>query len=211
MRSDESCRGEVASFVSELPGFEVVPYLVRTIAKGAPVSIQELADAASLPVGDVERMLRGQSGTDWDDDGRLVGFGLTLRPTAHRYTIAGRVLYTFCATDALLFTHILGEPALAESNCPATSVPIRIELTPRAVVSMDPAGAVVSQLFDRSLLEDVRHNVCDHGHFFASADAASGWASEHPDGRVLTIADAFEQSRFDIEKLGWLPQPATTR
>lgn len=209
--SDETRCGDIAGFVSELRGFEVVPYLVRTIAKGAPVSIQELADVASLAVGDVERMLRGQPGTDWDDDGRLVGFGLTLRPTAHRLTVGGRVLYTFCATDALLFTHILGEPAIAESNCPATSVPIRIELTPRAVVSMDPAGTVVSQLFDRSLLGDVRHNVCDHGHFFVSADAASGWAGEHPNGRILTVADAFEQSRRDIEQLGWLPQPATTR
>ncbi|MGH3026309.1 MAG: organomercurial lyase, partial [Gaiellaceae bacterium] len=136
--SDETHCGDVAAFVSELPSFEVVPHLVRTIAKGAPVSIQDLADAASLPVGDVERMLRDQPGTDWDENGRLVGFGLTLRQTAHRYTFAGRVLYTFCATDALLFTHILGEPAVAESNCPTTSIPIRIELTPAAVVSMDP-------------------------------------------------------------------------
>jgi len=114
-------------------------------------------------------------------------------------------------TDALLFTHILGEPALAESNCPTTSTPIRIELTPSSVVSLDPGGAVVSQLFDRSLLADIRHNVCDHGHFFASAEAASEWVSEHPDGRVLAVADAFEQSRRDVEKLGWLPQPARTR
>lgn len=209
--SEETHHDEVASFVSELPGFEVVPYLVRAIAKGAPVSIQDLADTASLPVSAAERMLRTQPGTDWDEHGRLVGFGLTLRPTAHRYTVAGRMLYTFCATDALLFTHILGEPAVAESNCPKTSIPIRIELTPRSVVSIDPPAAVVSQLFDRSLLADIRHNVCDHGHFFASADAASGWVGEHPDGRVLAVADAFEQSRRDIEQLGWLPQPATTR
>jgi len=209
--TDKTHRAGVATFVSELPGFEVVPYLVRAIAQGAPVSIQELADAASLPVSDVERMLRDQPGTDWDEHGRVVGFGLTLRPTAHRYIVAGRVLYTFCATDALLFTHILGEPALAESNCPTTSTPIRIELTPSSVVSLDPGGAVVSQLFDRSLLADIRHNVCDHGHFFASAEAASEWVSEHPDGRVLAVADAFEQSRRDVEKLGWLPQPARTR
>jgi alkylmercury lyase len=209
--SDETHRGDVASFVSELPGFEVVPYLVHAIAKGAPVSTQELADAASLPVSDVERMLQDQPGTDWDEHGRVVGFGLTLRPTAHRYIVAGRVLYTFCATDALLFTHILGEPAIAESNCPTSSIPIRIELTPSSVVSLDPTAAVVSQLFDRSLLADIRHNVCDHGHFFASAEAASEWVSEHPDGRVLAVADAFEQSRRDVGKLGWLPQPATTR
>lgn len=203
--SDVQDLGEVSSFVPQLPGFDVVPHLVRTIARGAPVSIQDLADTASLPVGDVERMLRCQPGTDWDDDGRIVGFGLTLRPTADRYTVAGRVLYTFCATDTLLFTHILGAPAVAESVCPATSSPIRIELSPSGLGPIDPADAVVSQLLDRSLLEDLRHNVCDHGHFFVSAAAARAWASEHPDGRVLAVADAFEQARRDIAKLGWLP------
>jgi alkylmercury lyase len=209
--SDESCCADVAGFVAELPGYEVVPHLIRRIAKGTPVSLRELAETASLPVGDVERMLRGQPGTDWNEDGQLVGFGLTLRPTAHRYTVNGRVLYTFCATDALLFTHILGEPAVAESTCPFTSTPVRIELSPSAVVSISPASTVVSQLFNPSLLGDLRHNVCDHGYFFASMDAATGWVGEHPDGRVLAVADAFEQSRLDVEKLGWLPEPVRTR
>ncbi|MGH2862055.1 MAG: organomercurial lyase [Solirubrobacteraceae bacterium] len=134
--NDELLCGDIPTFVSELPGYEVIPYLVCMIAKGAPVSIQELADVASLPVGDVERMLRAQPGTDWDEDGRLAGFGLTLRRTGHRYTVAGRVLYTFCATDALLFTHLLGEAAVADSVCPATSTPVRIELTPSAIVTV---------------------------------------------------------------------------
>lgn len=210
--SDETCGGYVASFLSEMPGFEVIPHLVRTIAKGQPVSIQEVADLASQPIGDVAQMLRSQPGTDWDDDGRLVGFGLTLRPTAHRFVAAGRTSYAFCATDTLLFAHILGEHAVVESVCPATSLPIRIELTPTAVVSIDPASAVVSQpRLDSTLLGDVRHNLCDHGHFFASGDAASGWTAAHPDGSVLTVAEAFEQSRRDIEQLGWLHQPAATR
>jgi alkylmercury lyase len=203
--NDESRCADIASLVPELPGYEVVPHLIRKIARGTPVEVQELAEIASLPLDHVEAMLRAQPGTDWDEDGRLVGFGLTLRPTSHLYTVAGRVLYTFCATDALLFTHILGESAVAESVCPSTSTQVRIELTPSTVGLVDPASAVVSQLFDPLLLGDLRHNVCDHGHFFASADAAADWAREHPDGRILTIAEAFEQARRDIKTLGWLP------
>ncbi|MGH7860875.1 MAG: organomercurial lyase MerB [Candidatus Dormibacteraceae bacterium] len=201
----------MACFASQTPGFEVLPHLVRMISKGSPITLQELADEGSLPVADLESMLRSQPGTDWDEAGRLVGFGLTLRPTTHRFTVAGRVLYTFCATDALLFTHILGEPAVAESVCPVTSQPIRIDLTPGAVVSIDPPDAVVSQILNPALLGDLRHNICDQGHFFASADAADGWMREHPEGQVLTVEEAFDRCRRDVEELGWLPRSAQER
>lgn len=31
-------------------------------------------------------------GTDWDENGDVVGFGLTQRPTAHRFIVSGRTL-----------------------------------------------------------------------------------------------------------------------
>jgi hypothetical protein len=87
--NDSGCCGDIASFVSQLPGFEVMPHIVRLIANGEPVGTQEVAGLASQPAGAVERMPRDQPGTDWDEDGRLAGFVLTLRPTPHRF---GRVL-----------------------------------------------------------------------------------------------------------------------
>jgi alkylmercury lyase len=195
---------DLVHFISELPGFEIVPHLIRLVARGKPVQVTDVAAASGLPVADVEAALRAQPGTDWDETGDIVGFGLTLRPTAHRFIVSERTLYTFCATDALFFPAILGVPAVVGSHCPATGRPIRIELTPQAVESIDPHATVVTELLDPRLVGDVRANVCDQGRFYASADAASAWLSAHPGGQVLTVSDAFEQSRSAGEALGWL-------
>jgi alkylmercury lyase len=192
-----------ANFISSVEGIEAFPHLVRLLAGGRPIAMDELATLAGRPEDEVDRLLRSQPGTDWDESGRLVGFGLTLRPTQHRYTVNGHTFYTWCATDTLFFTLIIGQPAVAESTCPLTGQPIRLELRPDAIISLDPAGAVVSKLHRGEPVADLRAEVCDHGHFFASPGAASTWAAEHPEGQVLTVAEAFENCRQRCQELGW--------
>ena len=200
VRTDaETDAGIMASF----EGAELFPHLVRLIARGKPVSVEELAAAAGWPARDVERLARSQPGTDWDEEGHLVGFGLTLRPTAHRFTVQGRTLYTWCAADTLIFTMILGQRTTAESTCPATGAAVRIELSPDSVISASPGSAVISQRLGTDLMSDLRAQVCDHGLFFASPAAASGWAAEHPDGEVLGVSDAFDRYRTVYEELNW--------
>jgi alkylmercury lyase len=199
-----------AAFLSSLEGFELIPHIVRALATGQPVAIDHLADTAGGPVTEVERLLRSQAGTEWSDDGRLIGFGLTSRPTAHRFRVDGKTLYTWCATDTLFFTVILGRPTAVQSTCPTTGQAIVIHLRPDAVVSVSPEDAAVSQLHHGDLLADVRSQVCDHGHFFASPTAARRWSAEHPDGLVLTVCDAFDQARAACAELGWLRE-ATSR
>jgi alkylmercury lyase len=196
-----------AELISSFEGSPAVPALLRLIARGRPVDLTELA--AVCGVADVERILRGQSGTEWDDHGRLVGFGLSLRPTAHRYLIGGHTLYTWCATDTLLFTVILGTEAVAESTCPATGQAVRLEITPDAVMSVSPPAAVVSQRHRGDRAANLRADVCDHGHFFASAAAARAWVAAEPDGEILSVTDAFDSCRTACEQLGWLV-PGTT-
>jgi alkylmercury lyase len=198
-----------AELISSFEGSPAIPTLLRLIARGRPVDLAELAAVSGPPAPDLERILRAQPGTEWDDDGRLVGFGLSLRPTAHRYLVSGRTLYTWCATDTLLFTVILGTDAVAESTCPATGQPIRLEITADAVTSVSPAGAVVSQRHRGDLVVNLRADVCDHSHFFASAVAAGAWVAAHPDGEILSITDAFDHCRTACEQLGWLV-PGTT-
>jgi alkylmercury lyase len=60
------------------------------VVEHQPVTLDRLAAASSWPVRDVESALRRHPGMDWDELGRLVGFGLTLRPTPHRFTFDGR-------------------------------------------------------------------------------------------------------------------------
>lgn len=194
-----------AGFLSKVDGFDGIPDLIRLLAEGDPIDLAELADTPGHSAGDIERLVRAQPGTEWDDQSRLVGFGLTTQPTDHRFVVGGRTLYTWCSTDTLLFTVIIGSESVAESTCPATGARIRLELAPEGAASVTPAETVVSQRYNDELVANLRSDVCDHGHFFASAAAAADWLAAFPDGRVLSVADAFERCRASCEELGWTP------
>jgi alkylmercury lyase len=107
--------------------------------------------------------------------------------------------------DTLLFPLLLGERAIVESRCPETGRTIRIVVEPEAVVSVDPEHAVVSRI-GPARVSDLRAEVCDHGHFFASAAAAHEWADRHPDGLVGPVREAFEHARRT-----WLAEAASIR
>lgn len=79
--------------------------LLRLLAEGEPVTIAELATASGRSENTVRRGLSSVPDAEYDDDGRILGLALTLRPTPHRFTVAGRQLYTWCALDTLFFRH----------------------------------------------------------------------------------------------------------
>jgi alkylmercury lyase len=193
-----------AAFLASVDGIDALPHLLRLLARAEPVDLDELASLAGPAGAELARVVRAQPGSEWDDDWRLVGFGLTPRPTGYRFLVGGKTLYTWCASDTLFFTVILGVHTVAESTCPVTGVPIRLEITPDAIMSVTPADAVVSQRHRQDLVANLRSDVCDHGRFFASRSAAADWIGAHPDGQVLSIADAFAECRAACEELGWL-------
>lgn len=137
---------KLVEFLREQDMTEFFPSLVRLVAEGGPVSLSRLADEAGVPKDRLTTWLHAQPGTDWDERGRLLGFGLTQRETRHRYVVDGRELFTFCAADTLLFPPILGRSESVSSTCPATGQTIRVEVTPTAVTKVDPATAVVSHV-----------------------------------------------------------------
>ncbi|MGH3254305.1 MAG: hypothetical protein ACRDOU_02695 [Streptosporangiaceae bacterium] len=81
---------------------------LAALADGTPATVQELAAAAGRAADETAAILRAFNGVEWDAEGRVTGFGMTL---------------------------------------------------------------------------------------YASADAASGWAAEYPDGVLLTVPDAFHYIR----------------
>jgi alkylmercury lyase len=201
------------SLIHRVPGLELAPYAVRLLARGEPVELEQIASASGWPLEAVEGALDQQTSAERDEQGRLIGLALTLRPTAHRFFVDGRRLYAWCASDTLMFPVILAWPGVVESACPQTGRPIRIELSPEAVHLVDPHEAVVSAVRPAGTLRDVRTTICDHGHFFSSAAAATRWAAEHPDGYVHAVEDAFALEREAISQLGWAaprPQAAGT-
>jgi alkylmercury lyase len=192
-----------ATLIRDVEAAELLPHAIRLLSEGEPVALERLAAAAGRPFEDVATALDEQASTERDEQGRLVGLVLTLRPTPHRFSVDGRTLYAWCATDTLMVPVILGKPSVVESTCPQTGRPIRIELAPDAVERLDPPEAVMSAVRPIGKLADVRAATCNHGHFFSSAAASADWVREHPDGYVHPVEDAFRLDREVIARLGW--------
>jgi alkylmercury lyase len=191
------------TLIRGVDGHELLPHAVRLLSQGEPVTLEQLAAVAGWSREDIETALTEQTNAERDQEGRLVGFALTLRPTPHRVTVDERTMYAWCASDTLMFPVVLGRTAIVESTCPRTGQPIRIELTPDAVQALDPPDAVMSAVRPTERLADVRAATCNHGHFFSSAEAATEWAGRHPDGYVHPVEDAFRLDRQVIQRLGW--------
>jgi alkylmercury lyase len=183
---------ETQSWAAELEG--LTPVVLSELALGEPVDPARIAARAGMPASDALGLLRG-SPAEWDHDGRLVGFGLTLRPTRHRFEVDGRLLYTWCAPDALGFPAVLGIEAHVESPCLVTGEPIRLDVGPEGVRHVEPAEAVVSIVTPTASLTDFRRALCHEQHFFSSPQAASDWQAAHPEGIVVSVADGFTLAR----------------
>jgi alkylmercury lyase len=169
---------------------------VHLLARGKPVTITELAAAAGVEIADLTTAPAGHD-IEYDDQHRIIGWGLTLNPTPHTYVVDGHHLYTWCAADTLLFPAILGRPARIESRCPTTDTVIRLTVDPQAGVSeLTPVTAVISIPGSQEMdTTRVRATTCNPGRFFATAEAAHDWLGAHPDGTVLPVADAYPQLR----------------
>ena len=191
------------TIINRIEGLELVPHAMRLLAEGEPVALEELAAAAGRPLEEVHAALAERTSAEIDADGRLVGLGLRLRPTPHRFLLGGRTVFAWCASDALTFPVVLGRPGIIEAVCGSTGQPIRIELTPDGVERVEPADAVVSAVRPTGELADVRSAICQHGQFFASPQAAARWQAEHPEGEIRPVEEAFVVDRAVVTQLGW--------
>jgi alkylmercury lyase len=172
----------------------LMPAALRLLVRGAPVTIAELAGAAGVAVTDLTDAPGGPD-IEYDDEHRIVGWGLTLVPTPHTFIVDGHRLYTWCAADTLMFPAIIGSRAQVESRCPTTNEVIRLTVDPHdGVTDLSPSTAVISipDVEDWDV-ERVRESCCNPGRFFATAEAAADWLAEHPSKSVLPVAEAHPQ------------------
>ena len=165
--------------------------LLRLLVEGDPVTVEPLAAAAGRTLEEVRRGLDAVPATAYDDQGRIVGQGLSLVPTPHRFTVAGEELYTWCALDTLIFPALLDRPARVESVSPASGEPIRVTVDPAAgVTSVEPATAMVS-LVNPEEITSIRSSFCNQVHYFTSPEDAAEWLVAHPDAEVAPVAEAY--------------------
>lgn len=172
------------------------PVLLRLLAAGRPVTVDDLAEATGHSQAEVRDGLEALSDTEYDDHDRVVGHGLTLRETPHRFTVDGQQLYTWCALDTLIFPTVLDRAATVVSPTPGSGELVSLTVHPHAgVTALDPTTAVVSVLVPTDTRAGVRAAFCNQVHFFATPAAAHDWLTEHPGGVVLAVTAAFELGR----------------
>ncbi len=179
---------------------EIVPPTLELLARGKPASPEEIAAASGKSPEEVRAALDRFPSAEWDEQGRVVGLGLTLRLTPHRLELEGRTLFAWCALDALLFPVLLGRSASIESPCRGTGEPVHIEVTPAEIKTVEPPSAVVSIVAARDLA-NLRSVGCNNTHFFSSPEAASRWSEKHPEATILPAEDAFRLGRLIAEGL----------
>jgi alkylmercury lyase len=176
------------------PGYALSRELILLLAEGQPVSLERVASVLGLAREEALEILRQRPSIEWDETGNIVGAGLTLRPTSHRFQLNGRTLYTWCALDSLMFPGLIGQTVQVESPCAGTGHPVRVTVTPEGVTQVEPPDAVVS-LVAREASPDVRRVFCDYVNFFQSAETAAGWLAEHPGATTLPVVEAYQLGR----------------
>lgn len=169
--------------------------LVDLLAAGRPVTVEDLIQATGLSAVDVRQGLAGLKDVEYNRAGKIVGQGITLRPTRHRFEIDGRQLYLWCALDTLLYSIILGRPARASSPCHATGSPVEVTVEPTKLTHVAPAYAVISIVTPEDPAS-IRAAFCENVHYFVSGAAARDWLSRHPGAELLSVAEAFAVSRL---------------
>lgn len=177
--------------------------LLRVIAEGNPVSPEQIAAILHIPREDVTAALRQMPSVEFDNEGNIVGSGLTLTPTPHHFQVGGHELFTWCALDTLFFPVILNQPACVESPCPVTGVKVQLKVTLEGIELLEPASAVVSIVIPEAsdACCDVRGAFCNEVHFFSSSDAASTWVKEHQGAIILPVDEAYQMGRILVKHL----------
>lgn len=177
---------------------EIIPPTLDLLARSKPASPEEIAATSAKSPEEVRAALDRFPSAEWDEQGRVVGLGLTLRLTPHRLELEGHTLFAWCALDALLFPILLGRPASIESPCRGTGEPVHIEVTPAGIERVEPPSAVVSIVAARDLA-NFRRVSCNSAHYFSSPEAASCWIEKHPEATILSVEDTFRLGRLIAE------------
>jgi alkylmercury lyase len=177
--------------------------LLDELAKGEPVTIGRLASAANRDEYDVAAILHRWPNVHRDGQARVVAFGgLGVTPTPHRFEVAGRRLYTWCAWDTLFLPALLGQEARVESACPATGTEVRLTVGPDGVRAAQPPSVLVSFPAPASTVtSDITASFCCHVHFLADQVAAEEWRGENQGGLTLGLEDAVELGRLATRPL----------
>lgn len=176
--------------------------VIRHLAKGVPVTVDDIAAmAADLDLDADEARDFLEPRTEHDTRHDIVGFGLTLKRTPHRFSTARNDMFAWCALDTLILPHLLEETAHVESSAPGSGTVIRLVVGPDGISQVRPIDAVITlpdvdpQDLDTSTVNAIWATFCHRSYFFPSPADAERWASANDRVEVASPADGFAVAR----------------
>jgi alkylmercury lyase len=166
----------------------IMQVLVET---GQPLSLTRLARLVRMNLADLAAHLAHVPDTEFDAQGNIVGWGITLLPTRHQFCLKEHPFFTWCAFDTVLFPPLLQVEASVQSRCSATGQPITF-VAPHngAITDLLPATSMVSLIVPTERCKCVRGTFCAQSLFFQSEEAASPWIALHSDAVLLSVKEA---------------------
>ena len=165
--------------------------ILHQVVRGKPLTMAALGASLQMGQNELEHRLSKLPDTEFDQQGNVVGWGVTLMPTRHRFEIDGKPVFTWCAFDTVLFPPSLMKTAHVQSTYPVTGQPITFVATPGGVAKeLTPESAVLSLIIPAERSDCVRDTFCEQSLFFQSEQAASIWLSTHPDALILSVEEA---------------------
>ncbi len=172
--------------------------LVQLLVQGYPVAPELPAGRLHREPSEVRSVLQAHPELEYDAQGNLVGSGLTLVPTMHQFQVEQRTLFAWCAFDTLTYPVGLHLSAQVTSRCPVTGRSIHLTVTPEQVLDLEPGKAQVSLVVDvaAGCCYNVREDVCNYGHFFASREAATRWQAAHQEAVILSVEEAYQVGKL---------------
>src|SRR5438876_3570605 len=158
--------------------------IVQQVTRGKPVAPAALRASLQVSQDELEqRLAELPPDVEFDQAGNIVGLGATLVPTSHRFQMGGKLLYTWCAFDTVLFPPSLHVQAQVQSTCPVTGQSITFVATPEGtVLDLFPAGSVMSLIVPANRSDCTRATFCQQ--------AALTFLATHQGALVLSVEEA---------------------
>ena len=134
-----------------------------------------------------------------DVQGNIIAFaGLSTVPTKHRFIVNGKMLYTWCVVDAILFAEWLDVEVNVHSSDPIDSSLIELQINGGQLLWTTPYPLFISWVESVDTC-NIRGSFCNHVSFYSSERTAKQWLKNNPDGKILTLEDFFEPKNIGIK------------
>lgn len=165
--------------------------IMRAIVEtGQPLAPMHLAGHLQMHQESLMLHLARVPDTEFDEQGNIVGWGITLVPTQHQFRLKERLLFTWCAFDTVLFPSLLQVEAHVQSVCEVSGQPITFLATSDRIADLTPSTSVLSLTLPDARCDSVRGTFCEQSRFFQTKEAALPWMALHPEAILLSVEEA---------------------